>query len=584
MFAETNVRRRTWTHRGPLLIAGLTVILITLSGLTVGAGTGWAMVPIAQPGLRATSSPPLTNQPGADHMGSTIRAHEAGNAPTSTVRPSSVTGGQPEGMDVSGYQGNVDWSTAAANGAQFAYVKATEGTDYLNPYFGQQYNGSANAGLIRGAYHFAQPSQTSGGAQATYFVNHGGSWSADGITLPPLLDIEYNPVQGADICYGLSPAQMSAWIADFSNTVEALTGRYPTIYSTTNWWNTCTGSNPNFGATNPLFLAHYASTPGPMPAGWGYQTLWQYSDTGTFPGDQDTFNGSTTQLSTFATQAPAQTQSQDPIVAHYTAIGGSGSYLGNAVGGEYDVAGGRGQDYTGGSIYYSSSTGAWAVHGAILGTYRNLGGPGGVLSFPTSDETGTPDGVGRFNAFAGTGHSGIYWTPSTGAHAVQGAIYADWASLGYERSALGYPTTDELGTFDGIGRYNQFAGTGKSAIYWSPGTGAHAVYGAIYAKWASLNWETGPLGYPTTDESGTFDGRYNHFAGSGGGSIYFSGYTGAHAVYGAIHARWASLGYENGQLGYPITDEYGINGGRESDFQHGSITWTPSTGTQVTYH
>jgi len=219
----------------------------------------------------------------------------------------------------------------------------------------------------------------------------------------------------------------------------------------------------------------------------------------------------------------------DPIVAHYTAIGGSGSYLGNAVGGEYDVTGGRGQDYTGGSIYYSSSTGAWAVHGAILGTYRNLGGPGGVLSFPTSDETGTPDGVGRFNAFAGTGRSGIYWPPSTGAHAVQGAIYADWASLGYERGALGYPTSDETGTPDGVGRYNAFAGTGRSGIYWTPNTGAHAVQGAIYAD-------------------------------------------------------WASLGYERSALGYPTTDEYAISGGRRSDFTGGTITWQASTGTtQVTY-
>jgi len=220
---------------------------------------------------------------------------------------------------------------------------------------------------------------------------------------------------------------------------------------------------------------------------------------------------------------------QDPIAAHYTAVGGSGSYLGNPVGGEYDVAGGRGQDYTGGSIFYSSSTGAWAVHGAILGTYRNLGGPGGVLSFPTSDETGTPDGVGRFNAFAGTGGSGIYWTPNTGAHAVQGAIYAGWASLGYERGPLGYPTSDETPTPDGVGRFNAFAGTGGSGIYWTPNTGAHAVQGAIYAQWASLGYERGPLGYPTSDE-------------------------------------------------------YAIPGGRGSDFTGGTITWQASTNTtQTTY-
>ena len=62
-----------------------------------------------------------------------------------------------QGMDVSSYQGNVAWSTAYANGARFAYVKATEGTSYTNPYFAQQYNGSYNVGMIRGAYHFARP-------------------------------------------------------------------------------------------------------------------------------------------------------------------------------------------------------------------------------------------------------------------------------------------------------------------------------------------------------------------------------------------------------------------------------------------
>src|SRR3954453_20324548 len=56
------------------------------------------------------------------------------------------------GLDVSGYQGNVDWPSVAAAGATFAYVKATESTDYVNGYFAQQYNGAAWAGLIRGAY------------------------------------------------------------------------------------------------------------------------------------------------------------------------------------------------------------------------------------------------------------------------------------------------------------------------------------------------------------------------------------------------------------------------------------------------
>ena len=112
----------------------------------------------------------------------------------------------PHGDDVSSHQGNVDWAATKAAGAQFSYSKATEGTYYTNPYFAQQYNGAYNAGLIRGAYHFAIPNGGSGASQADYFVAHGGGWSKDGKTLPGALDIEYNPY-GAE-CYGLSQASM----------------------------------------------------------------------------------------------------------------------------------------------------------------------------------------------------------------------------------------------------------------------------------------------------------------------------------------------------------------------------------------
>src|SRR5581483_1933978 len=107
-------------------------------------------------------------------------------------------------------QGNVDWPTAAGNHAAFAYVKATEGTYYINPDFTQQYNGSYQAGLLRGAYHFATPNTTDGVSQADYFLAHGGGWSNDGKTLPPAIDLEYNPY--GDTCYGLAPAALVAWI------------------------------------------------------------------------------------------------------------------------------------------------------------------------------------------------------------------------------------------------------------------------------------------------------------------------------------------------------------------------------------
>lgn len=202
------------------------------------------------------------------------------------------------GMDVSSYQGSVAWSSAYGNGARFAYVKATESTGYTNPDFTQQYNGSYNVGMIRGAYHFAVPSSSSGATQANYFVDHGGGWSADGKTLPGALDLEYNPY-GAT-CYGLSQSGMASWITSFSNTYYARTGRYPVIYTSQSWWSQCVGTAGNYSSTSPLWVARYASSIGTLPYAWAYYTLWQYADSGTFPGDQDRFNGDYSRLQALA--------------------------------------------------------------------------------------------------------------------------------------------------------------------------------------------------------------------------------------------------------------------------------------------
>ncbi|MDQ6650844.1 MAG: PQQ-binding-like beta-propeller repeat protein [Actinomycetota bacterium] len=260
-----------------------------------------------------------------------------------------------------------------------------------------------------------------------------------------------------------------------------------------------------------------------------------------------------------------------PIPAKYQSLGGASSFLGTAVGPEYDVADGRGQDYQGGAIFWSPAQGAYEVHGALLAHYRALGGPAGLLGFPTTDETGTPDGVGRYNHFTG---GSAYWTPNTGAHEVHGAIRDKWTSLGWETGVLGYPTTDETGTPDGVGRYNQFTG---GSVYWTPGTGAHEVHGALRALWASLGWENGLLGYPVSDELTTPDGvgRANQFT---AGWAYWTLGTGAHEVHGAIFAKWTSLGWERGFLGYPTSNEYGVPGGRRSDFQGGWIFWNSVTG------
>ena len=203
------------------------------------------------------------------------------------------------GMDVSAYQGNVNWSSAYSNGARFAYIKATEGTGYTNSYFTQQYNGSYNAGLIRGAYHFARPNVSSGATQADYFVNHGGGWSGDGKTLPGAVDMEWNPYSGGT-CYGLSQSGMAAWVVSFGNEYHHRTGRYPVVYTATSWWSQCVGSQANLGANYPLWIARYSSSAGTLPHGWSYYSFWQNADSGTFPGDQDRWNGAYSNLQAFA--------------------------------------------------------------------------------------------------------------------------------------------------------------------------------------------------------------------------------------------------------------------------------------------
>ncbi|MDH6552206.1 lysozyme [Streptomyces sp. SAI-041] len=210
-------------------------------------------------------------------------------------------GSLPRGHDVSSHQKDVDWQRARAKGARFVYVKATESTDYRNPHFGQQYGGAREAGIIRGAYHFALPDRSSGRAQAAYFVRNGGAWSADGWTLPPALDIEYNPYDRRHKCYGMGRARMVGWIASFSDEVKRLTGRRPVIYTTAHWWNACTGGSGAFASEHALWVARYDSAgTGALPGGWSSWTIWQYDSSGSLPGDQNLFNGSARQLKRFA--------------------------------------------------------------------------------------------------------------------------------------------------------------------------------------------------------------------------------------------------------------------------------------------
>ena len=243
---------------------------------------------------RTPLHPEKITHPGRDYMGSTIRAHEhwRGHA----VRPDAAI---TSGIDISAYQGDINWADVCPY-VGFVYAKATEGTYYTNPDFYNQYEGPYDCGVIRGAYHFANPSNSQGNTQADYFVAHGGGWSGDGLTLPGALDIEYNPY--GQECYNLTQSQMVSWISNFINEYAYREHVYPVIYSTTDWWRTCTGDHRwYFGSRDPLWIANYTdSHGGPMPAAWSFYTFWQYRSSGSLPGDQDVFNGAYSELKRIA--------------------------------------------------------------------------------------------------------------------------------------------------------------------------------------------------------------------------------------------------------------------------------------------
>ncbi|MHA7986107.1 LGFP repeat-containing protein [Rathayibacter sp. CAU 1779] len=129
---------------------------------------------------------------------------------------------------------------------------------------------------------------------------------------------------------------------------------------------------------------------------------------------------------------------------------------------------------------FESPSGRFEVYGEILKKYLSFGGTTSVLAFPVGEESGCPDGVGRFQHFQG---GSIYWTPATGAHVVYGAIRDRWSSIGWERSYLGYPLTDEI-DFDG-GRMNQFQG---GQIYWWPDTGAIDLHEVVLHYTGMICW------------------------------------------------------------------------------------------------
>ena len=190
------------------------------------------------------------------------------------------------------------------------------------------------------------------------------------------------------------------------------------------------------------------------------------------------------------------------VLDRYLRTGGAAGPLGLPVSGEVGAAGGRASHFANGSVYWSPPTGAWGVWGAIARRYAELGGPSG-LGFPVSDEVGTPGG--RVSAFTG---GALFWSPGSGAHPVRGDIRLKHAQLGGTGGLLGFPTSDERDVPGG--RASSFTG---GQVLWSHGTGAREVHGLILQTYLARGGPAGPLRLPVSDEQPVPGGARSVFQG-----------------------------------------------------------------------
>ncbi|MDX6481047.1 MAG: lysozyme [Gaiellaceae bacterium] len=202
-----------------------------------------------------------------------------------------------KGVDVSNWQGAINWTKVAGAGYRFAIAKATESTTYEDSTYLANRSGSEAAGLSFGAYHFARPYGSSLAAvtasavsQADYFLGFATPQPGE---LPPVLDLE---ATGA-----LSARLLNAWTLAWAQEVYARLGVHPLIYSSPAFWQQYLADSPAVAAAGtPLWIAHWTSASAPwVPAqnwnglGW---TFWQWTNCVSVPGiggcvDGDRMNG-----------------------------------------------------------------------------------------------------------------------------------------------------------------------------------------------------------------------------------------------------------------------------------------------------
>lgn len=195
-----------------------------------------------------------------------------------------------QGVDVSYYQGNIDWNAVHASGRGFGIARIADGTGFMDPTFAANYAGMKNAGMVRGSYIFFRP-EDDPIAQADIVLTAIGTMGAG--DLPPMLDVEVTD----GVATSTIVNNINAWIAH----VSAAIGRRPTLYTAPYFWSQL--GSPSVAAD--LVVANWGPSCPTVPGGWSNWSAWQYADNGSVSGiggavDLDEFNGSLADLQNYA--------------------------------------------------------------------------------------------------------------------------------------------------------------------------------------------------------------------------------------------------------------------------------------------
>lgn len=272
------------------------------STLTVATASSPTPIPTAtplQPVVIAPTPTPTpvaaaTPSPTPTPVAAAIPGPAASSAPTPTPTPTPPAFlNMTEGIDISHWQGTINWTTVAAAGKRFAFMKASESTDYVDPTYVTNRSQARTAGLYVGAYHFAMPTAVVGNgiAQADWFLAKATPASGD---LLPVLDLEQSG--------SLTPAALTVWVKDYVGRIYERLGVRTVIYVSPSFWRNYMADTTWFALNGYeiLWIAHWTSltspsVPGANWAGKGW-TFWQYTSDGTVPGisgrvDLNRYNG-----------------------------------------------------------------------------------------------------------------------------------------------------------------------------------------------------------------------------------------------------------------------------------------------------